>query len=333
MASKEFHATSYWGSYDARIVDTVGSLDTHQLRSGKYPILATFGYNDVVYIHHPNVPVWKELAIKFLHKYLIKDRTILPYHLNISAIREMAYRHCEILGELSKAKPINTIEVSTFGNPQDIFEMSGRQYTTSFLSYYLRYCFSHNIIAFKGDETIVELGSGSGYQVEVLKKLYPEMTILCFDLPAQVYLCETYLSAALGEEQIVGTNVTLNWKDLSKMKKGCVHFLGNWQIPLLKDFQFEVFWNAASFGEMEPDIVENYLSYIKGNAKWVYLLQARLGRKTSGKNRVVVPITHDDYDKLLSGYRLVEEQDAWKSYGRLSESGGYFQGIWLEESE
>jgi hypothetical protein len=46
-------------------------------------------------------------------------------------------------------------------------------------------------------------------------------------------------------------------------------------MPLLSDLELDVFWNPASFGEMEPDVVENYLGYLKGDCGWIYLLQAR----------------------------------------------------------
>jgi putative sugar O-methyltransferase len=327
-APQEFHATSYWQSYEKDILDTVRSIDLSQLRSGKYRILGTFGFNDVMYTYPPKLPFWKKAILKFIHRQVIKDRRILPYQMTPSDIQGLAYHNCELMGSLSSAKPISAIEVSTFGGPQDIFEINGNKYTMPFLSYYLRYCFAQKYISFKGDEIVVELGSGSGYQIEVLKKLYPDITVLCFDLPIQVYLCERYLLQALGEKNIVGTDVTLNWKDLSGIQKGHVHCLGNWQIPLIKDLKFDVFWNAASFGEMEPKVVANYLSYVKGNARWIYLLQVRYGKQTTGKTHVKDPITFADYNTLLSGYILKEEQDAWRAHKRLSDSGGYFEGVW-----
>ncbi len=325
---KEFHVTSYWAFYEESILDTVHAIELNQLRSGKYPILATFGFNDVVYTYHTNQPLLKKLIFKFIQQYLIKDRPILPYSLQTSDIQEIAYHHCELIANITNSISVGTIEVSTYGNPQDIFEINGHKYTMQFLNYYIRYCFSQKHISYQGDEIIVELGSGSGYQVEILKKLYPNITVLCFDLPAQIYLCEKYLTQALKTVNTIGTETTLKWKDLSGIKRGGVHFFGNWQIPLLQDFKFDVFWNAASFGEMEPDIVKNYLKYIKGNASWIYLLQARHGKETVGKTYVKDPITLDDYKRLLSGYVLQEEQNAWQAHRRLSQSDGYFEGVW-----
>jgi len=327
-----YHATLYWNTYEQEILETINKIDINELRSGKYPILATFGFNDVVYTYHPYMPLWKKITFKFIHKHLIKNRPILPYGLSLSSIREMAYHHCELKAELTGSVPISDIGISDFGNPADLFEVNDKKYTISFLDYYLRYCFANKHIDFNGEEIIVELGSGSGHQIEVLKKIYPKATIFCFDLPLQIYLCETYLSNALGEENIVSTSETQNWQSLEKYKKGCVHFLGNWQFPLLKNFKFDVFWNAASFGEMEPEVVKHYLSYIKDQADWVYLLQARHGKETAGITHVRKSIAFDDYREYLSGYALHGEEDVYQSVQRLSASGGYFEAIWKKMS-
>jgi len=246
----------------------------------------------------------------------------------VADIREMAYRHCKHYGQLTGARPIDGIETSSFGNPSDLFVINDRSYTIPFLNHYVRYCSAHRHIGFAGNETLVELGSGSGYQLEVLKKLYPEMTILCFDLPAQLFLCETYLTQALAPANILSSQETANWTDLSRLEPGKIHFFGSWQFPLVGAMDMDVFWNAASFGEMEPEVVSNYLSYIGNRARWIYLLQARQGKETGAKARVRTPIIFEDYCALLPGYELVAEQDAFQAHKRLSQSGGYFEAVW-----
>lgn len=330
-APSEFHATSYWTPYNSEIVKTIADLDIREIQSGKYPILATMGFGDFIYYYHPHSPFWQNAALKLIQGYLIKNRRILPYDLRISDIGEMAYRYCELLGQLTGAKPISELEMATIGNPADVFEIKGRKYSVHFLSYYVRYCFVHQQVGLTGNEIIVELGSGSGKQVEVLKKLYPGMTILCFDLPAQIYLCETYLTAVFGKDAVVGTDETLGWTDLSQVQKGRIHFLGNWQLPMARTIAFDGFWNAASFGEMEPEVVERYLSYIKGHARWVYLLQARQGKELNARNRVEKKTTFEDYDRFLSGYKLAHAQDAYEAHRRMSPSGGYFEAVWKRE--
>lgn len=330
-APKEFQVTQYWAEYEKGVLDILRAINLSELRSGKYPILSTFGFNDSIYNYHPNLPTWKRLLLKFVHKFIIRDRSILPYKIRSRDIQEMAYQHCNLVSMTTDSLPLSEIEASSFGSPQDLFEINGRKYTVPFLNFFRRYCFAHKHMKLSGHEVIVELGSGSGYQVEVLKKLYPNLTVLCFDLPAQLYLCESYLRQALIGYSFVGSEETRQWRDLSGLQKGSVHFFGNWQMPLLAGFNFDIFWNAASFGEMEPEVVSNYLSYVKGGTKWIYLLQARHGKETTGKVQVATPITLDDYKDLLSGYMLCEEQDAWHAHKRMAQSGGYFEGVWLKE--
>lgn len=302
-----YQATSYWDRYEKPILEALENLEPDELRSGKYPILSTFGFSDLVYAYPPTMPKWKKTLQRAFHG-LIGDRAILPYGLKLSDLREMAVRHCRLVGELANAVPIHAIEMSSFGGPTDLFESRGKRYSMQFLSYYPRYCFAHEHLQFRGDEVIVELGSGSGHQVEMLKKLYPGMTILCFDLPASLFLCELYLSQALGGEVVVGTERTSSWTDLSRLERGKVHFFGNWQFPVLRDFAFDVFWNAASFGEMEPHVVEHYLEIVLGNAAAIYLLQARHGKETVGTAHVERQTTFADYDRFVAGYELMAER-------------------------
>ena len=320
-APEEFQATSYWAAYEDELLKFIAKMDFDELRSGKHRVLRAFGFDDSVY-HRRYTPIRRFLA-RMLG---LKPRYMAPYSLTRDKIEEMAWRHCEIYGQLTGALPLAGVESSLAGGPPGVFSVDGRHYTIPFLSYYLRYCFAQQFIPFANNPVMVELGSGSGYLIEVLKKLYPDLTVLCFDLPGQVFLCEHYLSAVLGEEQVVSTATTLNWNSLEAVERGKVNFLGNWQMPLLQDFSFDLFWNAASFGEMEPDVVRNYLSFVKGRAKWVYLQQRRGGQKTSGRVHVKDPISLDMYKSMLDGYELLEVQDSYVADRKVA--GDYFEGVW-----
>lgn len=331
-APEIFQAGRYWKTYEDKIVSEIKQADITQLRSGKYPIFSTFGFSEAVYNYHPNLPLHEKLIKQAIRKLFVTNRAILPYSLKLSDIREMAYHHCVLQGELAGAKPISEIEASAFGNPADLFEINGKKYTMQFLNFYIKLCFVQRTLRLKGNETIVELGSGSGFQVEVLKKVFPDLTILCFDLPAPLYLCQQYLTHVLGDAQVVQSDETMEVTDLEgSVEKGKVHMFGNWKFPLLKTFKFDLFWNAASFGEMEPDIVKNYLSYVKGNCDYVFLLQARHGKESTDSFGVLTPLKFSDYDSMLSGYRLIRESDAYEAHRRISQTGGYFQALWQRE--
>lgn len=333
-APEIFQAGRYWKAYEDKIANEIKNADIEQLRSGKYPIFGTFGFCESVYNYNVNMPFHTKMVKKIIRKLFITNKATLPYSLRLSDIREMAFNHCILQGQLADTKSISEIETSTFGNPADLFEMNGKKYTMQFLNFYIRFCFAQKYLNLKGNETIVELGSGSGFQVEILKKIYPGLTILCFDLPAPLYLCEQYLSKVLGEQNVVKSDRTIDATDLNAViEKGKVHMFGNWMFPLLKTFKIDVFWNGASFGEMEPEIVKNYLSYIKDNCQSIYLLQARKGKESSGNSGVVNPIKFSDYNAMLDGFRLIKESDAFEANRRMSQSGGYFQAVWQKEKE
>lgn len=324
-APEIFHATRYWKSAVDETIKEIQNADLTKMRSGQYPIFAKFGFYEYVY-KNPYTNSFKKKLFNSVYPYIEKFQ--LPYFLQLSDIREMAFKHCIDAAKLTNALPVTNIETSTYGAPGDLFKINGKNYTMMFLSYYLRYAFAYKHIRFKGNEIIVELGSGSGLQVEVLKKLYPDITILCFDLPGQLFLCEEYLKNALRENSVVSADITLQFTDLSSIQKGNVYMFGNWQFPLLKDFQFDVFWNAASFGEMEPHVVKNYLSCILDKPEWIFLLQARKGKESAANSGVEKPIKFEDYNEMLKGYQLIEEEDAYFSHMKMHQSGGYFQAVW-----
>src|SRR5687768_16940227 len=122
-APEIYHATRYWEAYEQRIVKEIERADLAQLRSGKYPIFATFGFNENIYHYRHDISWHKKLNQKLIRKYFIGGKSILPYNLRLKDIREMAYRHADVLGQAVGAKPISDIEASSFGNPQDLFEI------------------------------------------------------------------------------------------------------------------------------------------------------------------------------------------------------------------
>lgn len=323
-----YRAGRYWEDYEQKIVEELGRVDLNEMRSGRYPLFATFGFNESVYHYRHDAPLQKTIFQKLVRKYIIGNKKILPYNLRLSDLRQMAFRHAELLGQVTNARSINEIQTSTFGNPQDLFKMNDKKYTMRFLTFYIRYCGAHKFLNLKGDETIVELGSGSGHQVEVLKKLYPNLTILCFDLPGQLFLCEQYLKKALPDGQVVSSLETMEYTDLTKIQKGKVHMFGNWYFPLLKELRFDLFWNAASFGEMEPEIVRNYLDIVSENCKYIFLLQAAKGKESTATKGVRTPMDFNFYNSTLSDYELVGKEEAYEAHRKVSQSGGYFQAVW-----
>jgi putative sugar O-methyltransferase len=253
----------------------------------------------------------------------------MPYDLDIRDIQIMAYRHAELMSKISSTPHPSNYSISSFGNPSDIFKIGNNHFNILSLTFYIRLCYVNQFVALKGDEIIVELGSGSCHQIEIIKKLYPNITILYFDLPGPLYLGEKFLSEALGKNSIVSSNECSKWSDLSKISKGKVHFFGNWQCELVKNITYDIFWNSASFGEMEPHVVKHYLSVFSENAKYVYLLQASNGKESG---RVKDQINFNSYSEWLPNFNLIAIDPAYKIHKPMTASGGYLQAVWKKNS-
>ena len=327
-APEIYQVGRYWKAYEDKVIEEVKKADLQQLRSGAYPIFGTFGFSESIYHYNQKMSLPVKLAKKAIRSLFITKRALLPYSLRLEDIRHMAFINCVNQGNIAGLKSIRDIETSRFGNPSDLFEMEGKQYTMQFLNFYLRLCFAQKHLQLQGDETIIELGTGSGFQTEILKKVFPDLTILCFDLPYTLTLCEEYMTQTFGKSEVVGSLETLSWQNLNSLKKGKIHMIGNWKFPIIKSMPHHVFWNAASFGEMEPHIVQNYLSYVLGSCSYVFLLQANKGKESTSNTGVQKPILFEDYMNYLDGYKLLEKADAYEAHRKMSQSGGYFQAVW-----
>lgn len=332
-APAEFHATRYWENYEAAIAREIAHLQLEKIDSGLYPYLATFGFGTAPYRRRSKslagVGTVLGGALEAAHR-LVGERKLrmLPYGLKLQDVHALALAKAELAALQTGARPPAEVPAPTFGDPQDLFEVDGRRQSVSYLTYYQRYCFVHGVVGLRGDTVVAEIGSGSGKQAVVLKQALPQATFLCFDLPLQLFLGYHY-SRGVMAEHIVPLEETMGWTDLSRLQPGKLHFFGNWQTPLLRERPVDLFWNAASFGEMEPNVVRHYLDQVADRARWIYLMQARHG-KESGRRRggVERPQTFEDYGSYLPGHVLRRERLAQGALKPYRESGGYFEAVW-----
>ena len=73
---------------------------------------------------------------------------------------------------------------------------------------------------------------------------------------------------------------------LSGDHKGKILCLG-WKFPMIEEIPVDLFWNASSFQEMEPEVVANYLKFVNRAAKSVYLLEVMGGKEVASKKETV----------------------------------------------
>lgn len=337
-----YQPTNYWQVYETEFLHELRTVGLKDFRRRKKSVLSRFGATDLNekrFFDYKN----KENFIRFFSKLpnglkilAFMDSVInriLYYIPFFNYIKKHAdFRYTAKLGAKYHAGSIKNTDVSLAGNPSPVTRIRERNYTPGFLYYYLRYVYCSGFINFDNIKLIVELGSGSGKQTEVIMKLHPELVYIIFDIPPQLYVCQQYLKKVF-PDSVVGYEVTQKFTTFPELKKGMIYIAGTWNFPLIAYLDIDLFWNAASFQEMEPDVVENYLSFVSKVSKYIYLQQNMTGKETAvkyGERGVLEPVTFEDYKKNLSGYTLADISPCLMVKGR-NLPPGYRDSFWIRK--
>jgi len=321
-SSEIYHTSNYWEIYEKKLVPELQKLGLKDYRRRNSQLLTSFGATDQSYYSlgkinlHKNRLLYNRILkkIPFWFKFLSFLNLLLNNFFSIHSfystedIDRLFFSYALSYGEKHGAKSINKFEASLFGNPEHIIKINKKVYTKSILDFYIRYAYNCKYINFNDIEIMVELGSGSGKQIEVIKKLHPDICFLLFDLAPQSYVCEQYLQSVFPGE-VVSYRDTRMMNSLPNDCKGKIFIFGNWKFPILEKVKIDLFWNASSFQEMEPEIVANYLKFINTNAKAVYLHGKMSGKNVAlkkGLPGVLTKTTMDDFKKGLENFTLRE---------------------------
>lgn len=227
----------------------------------------------------------------------------------------------------SPARGVYALPASKVGNPEG-FEHKGMFFTISWLNFYLRYAYVSRFIDLSG-KVIVEIGSGSGKQAHMLKMAHPDATILIFDIPPQIYVANQYLKAVLPDEVVLFEECK-NFTSFDEIQKGKLHVFGNWHIDILHGAKFDLLWNAASFQEMEPNVVRHYIRAASG-AGDVYLMQAMGGQSVAtapGLGGVIEATTLETYQDALPNHDMVDQSIAHLSEPVMPNPWPYTETYW-----
>lgn len=345
QADPLYKPTNYWGNYLTSIYNELKYTGLDNFRSRHGTLLDAFGasnYNPCFFnlLHNrrlnnhitQKIPGYIPLlhsAHRFINNTVMQKlmRVKNQYSLSLQDLRQSAVEHAQYYGLERGARPLLDIEASDVGNPEDYFSIRGRHYTWYFLYYYYTYAFTSEFVDFEKTKTIVELGPGMGSQTEILAKLYPHLSFYLFDIPPMLYLCEQYLSSVFGN-RVVSYDITRHWEKLEPLEPGQIAILPSWKFPLLQTQKKYLFWNAASFQEMEPSVVANYLSFVNKGADSVFLMAMMSGQtqaNKSGGHGVLERTTFEHYANGLSRFDLVSRA---KTRAALATYPAYDNTIW-----
>ena len=312
VADALYKPTNYWQVYEDRLMPTIRTHGIRQFRSAGPMGMQRFGPSSLPTLFLPQprrlitvilanllARVWPDQRKLGLRQRMFTD--------NFHAIQDLLFLW---LTDIDSKKELKTIGDSGFGEPTDLFEptpinlpslpsppsaRSAHHYTISFLRYFADYLWVRERLPFEQLRIVLELGAGYGGQAEVIKQLYPNLTYIVCDISPQLYVAEQYLKSVF-PGAVIGYHQTRQRDSLTIGHDGKIHIIEPFQLEGLELTDgLDLFWNVASFQEMEPATVSNYLALMRGFApKWMYLEQNPAGKRVAegpGKPGVLEPVT------------------------------------------
>jgi len=311
--------TNYWMNYQRSFLPELKRRGLKDFRRRKESVLGLFGATDLLI--QPRVHLNRSFRgagkISVLLNMLIRNVPFVRLGvLGVSPQGVTPYFYKYIKQKMDRlGLDINACHTTLFGNPEDIIEINGHFWSTAHLQYVSMTADALMHMKLREDPVVCELGTGLGRNIEVMAQLFNRGTFLVFDIPPQLYVANQYLGAVFG-------NRVVPYREAVKMRpggqtgtekiKGKILVLPTWEMHHWAKNKIDLFWNSASFQEMEPDVVGNYLRLVNSmSPEWIYINALPQGNYW-GKPRVggggtLAPVTEQSYfEALKESYRLVQ---------------------------
>lgn len=248
------------------------------------------------------------------------DVSLLPYELSMEQLNLAAYKMADLMGKVNNAKPLHHAPVSEELNIGYTYSVNDLEFNYVHYYYYLRYAFVAAEIDFNEVDTIIDLGSGSGRIIEVLKKLYPHLTCHLFDVGPQLYVANRFLNAVM-PEQIVEFGS-------QKEEKGKIHFHPHYEIENFQPSGKTLSWNSMVYCIMEPPTAKSYLDKLGSIADWIYVCEP-MTKAGGGQYGLEDPMTKQHYiDFLTPTHALKRQGNVSRALADIKLWGGVEEMLW-----
>jgi putative sugar O-methyltransferase len=323
-ADELYKPTNYWKFYEKMFLPEIKKNGLYNFRRRRHSLLESFGATDTL------------LRGRFLPKYKFKGSgRIANFIENIlwanpiypltgltsiepDWVTQYFYRHMQKKFR-SINLDLNKCPTSLYGNPEDVAEIDSGYWSFSHLNYCSIIADVAAHINFEKKKFICELGAGAGKNIEILAKLLPDATLLLVDIPPQLYVSNQYLTAVF-KERVLAFRKAISLKvegdnNFYDLIKGKIIILPTWLLPQWRNVKIDLFWNCASFMEMEPHVVKNYLEIVKDMKPEHIYISAELegnywGEWKPGRGGTKKPVFSNYYNEYLSDkYRLTKQYD------------------------
>lgn len=326
-----YRATPYWRHHAGRFVAELRDLGLKDLRRRQYlgwrrgfrpSILPAFGAVDLA----PGIAVradllgWRgaRLAGGLLSGLFgaTLGRVFAPSNPSGQSVRSYAPYFHGLVAERFRAAGLDlaACPASDVGAPEDLVMIDGRPWTLAHLNYCDMFGRAYPHLGLPEDPTYVEIGPGLGRGMEVAGKLFPGATVLGFDIAPQLYVSHQYLRSVFGERFLTYDEaVRLDPADAGEARRmlgGRVAVLPAERLKSWVALPADVLWNSASFQEMEPENVRNYLALVRRMAPRAIYINALPGGNyrpevASGQVSTAEPVGEAIYvDALAPDYEV-----------------------------
>lgn len=307
-----FRPTNYWSFYERIFLPELATYGLKNFRHRRRSVLGSFGATDLLFssaleIDNRFKHAWRlaELLNTF-----IKNSSFISLRIEGLAVEWVTPYYFSLVED--KFKKINmsleNCPTSLVGNPEDIIKIKNGHWSTAHLQYCSMFADVARHVPFEPGWIICELGAGMGRNVEIMAHLFNQATFLLFDIPPQLYVAHQYLQAVFGDRILEYEQaITLSPKgsDLPREAIGKILILPSWCMPKWSHVKTDIFWNSASFQEMEPDVVQNYLDMvIQMSPEWIYINALPKGnswrQEVEGGGGMHTPVLEEYYFTFLN---------------------------------
>jgi hypothetical protein len=143
------------------------------------------------------------------------------------------------------------------------------------------------------------LGADAATQAEVLKQLYPFLTIVIVDQPANLYVAERFLTAARPDDVVPYR--TTRGAGTPELKRRKIHFVGHHRLGELPRTKQQLVWVAGYFDDLDNRTARGYGELLTNAGDYLYM-SAQIEGDFALHERM--------QEQVLTGFHLVERRTA-----------------------
>lgn len=248
------------------------------------------------------------------------DVPLLPYEVSFNDLNKSALKVAKLTGQGAGAGQVEDAPLALELANGYSFECEGRNYSYLHLYYYLRYAFMASQVNFDEIDTYVEIGSGSGRIVEIIKRLHPHLTVHLFDVGPQLYVANRYLNAVMPDQ--------LAEFGCEQYTKGKIHFHPHVEIANFTPEGAVFSCGMMVYCIMPPKTAKAYLDILSSFSEWIYVCEpmGQGGGETYGLSDPVVRAHYEEF--LVPTHKCVAEQEVSRPLADIQLWGGVGEMLW-----